>query len=172
MSTFHVIVMYGPAIKYAYLMYHICHMCQSVHIHIWHKYVSIYISHELISISNVTRNTGIHTFHITGTCSWTNIPATLYIYIPLHFNCPQHIHPTLLLISIKKSICCNIYTLYYCKICANNKNALQMPTVCHMPKLLNVHLWSMYASTSVWYEVSPISDVARITVHRCWWWQQ
>ena len=30
--------------------------------------MSVYTSYELIAIKNVTRSTGIHTFHISGTC--------------------------------------------------------------------------------------------------------
>ena len=35
----------------------------------WHNYVSIYASYELTAINNVTRITGVHTFHIIGTCT-------------------------------------------------------------------------------------------------------
>ena len=40
--------------------------------------VSIYISYEFNVINYVTTSTDIHTFHITGICNWTNMPATSY----------------------------------------------------------------------------------------------
>ena len=45
----------------------------------WHSFVSINTSHELTAINNVTRNTGIDTFHIITICSWTNMHVTLHM---------------------------------------------------------------------------------------------
>ena len=47
------------------------------------NYVSIYASYELSVITNVTRSTGIHTSHIIGIFLWTNMPATLHMYVQL-----------------------------------------------------------------------------------------
>ena len=44
-------------------MPHICYICPLFHVHIWHNYVSIYFSWTH-SNENLTRSTGIHTFHI------------------------------------------------------------------------------------------------------------
>ena len=78
-----------------------CHIYQWVEVQIWDYYSSIYNSYELNAISNVTRSTGIHIFHITGMCPWTNMPTTLHKYVPLHF-CSLQIDPTVLHTSIKK----------------------------------------------------------------------
>ena len=32
----------------------------------------------------------IHTLHIIGLCLWTNMPATLHIFVPLHCYCSVH----------------------------------------------------------------------------------
>ena len=49
------------------------------YVQIGDTYVSIYTSHELNAINNVTTNTGIHMFHIT-LCLSTNIPHNAHIY--------------------------------------------------------------------------------------------
>ena len=46
---------------------------------------------------------------------------------------------------------------------AKNVPATNMPLKCHMPKLLDVHLWKKHANIYATYEVAPINDVARIT---------
>ena len=56
---------------------------------------SIYISYELNATHSVTRGPGVHAFHVTCICPWTNVPVTLHIYVPLHFYCSPHIDPTL-----------------------------------------------------------------------------
>ena len=43
-----------------------CYISLLVHVH--GNYVSVYILQELIEINNMTKNTGIHTFHITCIC--------------------------------------------------------------------------------------------------------
>ena len=48
-------------------------------------------------------------------------------YVPLNLYYSLHTDHILLLISSQKSMLCNIYLLYYCKICAKNKYAPQMP---------------------------------------------
>ena len=77
---------------------------------IWDNYVSIYASHELNAINNVTRSTIIHTLHIIGICPWINRHVTLYIYVPLHCYCILHKNPTLLHISVIEQ---QIATLIY-----------------------------------------------------------
>ena len=58
-----------------YLMSH-CHICarknmplkcyigKLIHMHIWVKFINIYVSYRLTGINNVTRNTSIHTLYI------------------------------------------------------------------------------------------------------------
>ena len=41
-----------------------------------------------------------------------------------------------------------------------------MPLKCHIPKLVDMYLGGMYANIHATYEVAPMSDVARITVHK------
>ena len=59
-------------------------------------------------------------------------------------------------ISEKKTTKRNFNLPCYCHTCASNKYALK----CHMPKLLDIHLWGAYANIFVTYEVAPINDVA------------
>ena len=66
------------------------HIQEKGHVHIWHTYVSIDTSYELSPINNMTRNTGIHTFHIIDTCFWTIMPTAIHIYVPLHYYCSLH----------------------------------------------------------------------------------
>ena len=109
-----------------------CHVCHSLHV-----YVNVYNSYELNAINIVTRSTGIHTFHITDICPWTNMGTTLYIYVSLHFYWSLHIGPTILHISMKNSINCNIYFPYYHKLCASNKYAINI-SYAQMPQM---QLW-------------------------------
>ena len=48
----------------------------SVHVQISESYVSIYASYGPNAIHNVTRTTGIPTFHSIGICPWRNMPPT------------------------------------------------------------------------------------------------
>ena len=80
--------------------------------------------------------------------------CTLYICCSLHRNLTlMHIHD--------KAINCNIYLPYHCKICTNKNYAPQMPQICHMPTLFNVHLWEKCANIQAKYEVAISNDVAR-----------
>ena len=100
-SIYHVTAMCAPTVICP-SMPHLCQICKSVHVQIWGNYVSIYTSYELHAVNNVIRNTGIHIFHITGIYPWTNMPATMHIYVPLHIYCNLYTDPTLLLhISVK-----------------------------------------------------------------------
>ena len=44
----------------------------------------------------------------------------------------------------------------------------QMLHICHMAKLLNMHLWEKYAYIYIYaiYETAPIKDADKITVQR------
>ena len=97
-----------------------------------------------------------------------NMPTTLYIYVPLHFWCSVHIDDKLFHTYIKNQQTPNMYLPYYCEICASNKYIYkpQMSQLCYIPKLLNGHLWRKYVHIYARYEVVPINDAARITVHR------
>ena len=56
--------------KYASQILYICYRCKLVHGYM-NRNVSINTSYEPTAIDNVTRSTGIHTFHITDICLWT-----------------------------------------------------------------------------------------------------
>ena len=82
-----------------------------------------------------------HLHLATGICPWTNIPATLHIFISLHFYCSlctdppttAHIHQ-----KINKLTFVYHTTANYVPI---HKYALQMPNKCHTSKLLDEHQW-------------------------------
>ena len=112
----------------------------------------IYIPYEFTAINNVTRSTGIHIFQITGICPWTNMPATLHVFVLLQFYCSLYTG--------------NNNLLYYCKICSSNKYAIQMSNKGHMPKLLNVHQWEKHASIYATYLFTGNNHVIMIVVHR------
>ena len=80
--------------------------------------MSRYVSYLLTRIKNVTRDTGIHTLHITDICPWKNIPVTL------HFCCSLQRDPILVHIQIKKQHSTFIYYTYpsICHICASCTN--------------------------------------------------
>ena len=59
--------------------------------------VSIWMPCELTAVNNVTRSSGIHTFHITGIRTQTNMPTTFHTYVPF------------------TSTVVYIYTPHYCK---------------------------------------------------------
>ena len=68
-----------------------CHMYANQFIGRCVTAISVHISHELTATSNVTRSTGIHTFHNIGICPWTNMPVMLHEYVPLHLYCSEHL---------------------------------------------------------------------------------
>ena len=102
--------------------------------HTWHKHVSMYASCELNAISNVSKNTGIHTFHTIHiypkkyvshiTCMSHHTTTVVYIEIPL-------LHIQSKTTTTEK---CNFLLPCYCQICANNKYAPEMPNKCHIWK--------------------------------------
>ena len=51
---------------YAPQMLHISHIHQLLNVNICNNYDSLYASYGLHAINNVTRNSGIHIFHIMG----------------------------------------------------------------------------------------------------------
>ena len=133
-----------------------CQLCKLVYVPIWGNYVSIYASYELNAINNVTRCTGIHRFHIIGICLWTNVFATLHIYVLLHGYCSLLMDPALLTYHYQTQQKVNFNLPCYCHICANNKYASQLSYINHMLKLLDIHLRGRYANTCVTYEVAAI----------------
>ena len=112
----------------------ICHICKIVNVQISHNYFSIYTSYEFTAINNVTRSTGILTFHIIGICPWTNMLAILHIHVPLHHHSSLIIDQTVLYISVE-TIKCNFNLPYYWHVCASIKYAPQMSHMGHMPTL-------------------------------------
>ena len=137
--------------------------------------VSIYASYKLAAINNMTRNTGIHTFHIIGICPWTDMPATQHINVTLHCYCSLHIDSLVLHMSVEKQ---QTATFSYQAITIHVP-AINMPLkchTCHTYKLDSVsigevcqyicHVWSY------WH-----NHMISSTVHRCWhhyqrwWWQ-
>ena len=87
----------------------------SCYIHIYY----IHAAQELTVINNVMRVTGICTLHIINICSWTNMPATFHIYIPLHCYCSLPVDLMLLHI-IQTAVHCTIYIPYYGHLCVSN----------------------------------------------------
>ena len=50
------------------------------------------VPYELTAINNVSINTGIHTFHITGICPGKNMPTTeCILYSKYRLNTTAHI---------------------------------------------------------------------------------
>ena len=76
-----------------------------------------------MSISDMTKNTGIHTLYITGILSQCLPNCTYMSALLMQTVYRQHITAHIL----KKSRNYNIYLPYYCKICDSNKYAPQMP---------------------------------------------
>ena len=62
--------------KHVPKMWHICYMSITSSAHMRKLCQYICTSHQLHAFNNVNRSTGIHTFHITDICPWTNMPAT------------------------------------------------------------------------------------------------
>ena len=52
-------------------------------------------AYGLTAINSVSRSTDTqtHIYHIIGICPSTNMPATLYLYFPLHVYYTLHIDP-------------------------------------------------------------------------------
>ena len=111
-------------------------------------------SYELTAINNVIISTATYSFHIMGTCLWTNKSATLHMYVPLYCYSSLHIDSTLLLIQVQKSTNHNFSLRFYCYIYARKKKPLK----CHICQLVHVYLWGNYfVYTS--YELTRINNV-------------
>ena len=67
------------------------------------KFLDPSLPYELTEINNMSTRTDIHTFHIIGMCTWTNMSAKLHIYVPLSYYCSLHIYPILLHKEVQKS---------------------------------------------------------------------
>ena len=65
---------------YALQMQSICIIYTVVHAQIGDSCISIYGSYELTAINSVTRNPGIHKFHIIGIWLWRNMATILQMY--------------------------------------------------------------------------------------------
>ena len=126
--------------------------------------MSIHTPYGLTAMNNVTKSTGIHAFHITTTCSWSNMPLTMHIYVQLPFYCSIHIKPTILFTSIKINKLEHLFTILLQnmgkqQICSSN--AIY---ICHMPKLLKRHQWGKHANINATYELTGINYVTRSVV--------
>ena len=84
--------------------------------------------------------------HISHYC---HIPPNKYACCNTHTsNCMSTIcmNPESLHISVKRTTKCNFNPPCCCHICTRDKYAPQIPHVCQIPKLLNVHPWGKYAN--------------------------
>ena len=129
---------------------------------IWYNYVNISTSYELNTMNNVTMTTGMHTFHITAYAP-EQICLSHCTYMSHCTSTIVYTDPTFLCTSIKNKL--QYILTNYCKICEKNKYTPQMPLTCHMPKLLDMHLWGsmpifMPHKQSLW---SKLWSVGRAT---------
>ena len=72
-----------------------------------------------------------------------------------------------------QSVISNIYLPYYCKICATNKYAPQVPYMCQIPKVLDVPQWGKYTNIYATNElpgINPCTDAKNDNGK--WWCQQ
>ena len=130
-----------------------CRICQLLPVQIWDNCVSISTSYELNGVKNVSMTTGIHTFHITDICLWTNVPATLQMCDQLHFYCSPHIDLIFMHTFIKKKT--RRYTLI--KLMQNRRQ---------VHKLLDVHLWGKYVNICATQEVTMTKTMVCRKGHR------
>ena len=109
------------------------------------------------------------------------INFTLLAYVPeqiclLHCTYMSHCISTVVYIETphycthpSKTIKCNIYFSYYCKICAGNKYAHQMLKYIAYVKISWCTSMGKYANIYGTYDLTGINHVTRNTVHRCQW---
>ena len=109
------------------------------------NYVRIYTSYELIIMKNVTMSAGIHAFHITVICPSINMPTKLHIMS----------HCTFTKVYIK-SINCNIYLPYNCHNVPTTNMPPQMPHICHLSKLLNMH--QLEKNVNIYADMNPMAS--------------
>ena len=82
----------------------------------------------------MTRNTGIHIFHIIGICPWTYMPAILYLYVPLYwYHILYRPHITSHISKIKPQLVFTMLLLYMC-------HQEIWPYMSHMPITLCAHM--------------------------------
>ena len=129
--------------------------CASYFMCAWDNYVSIYTSCELNEISDGIPITGIHTFHIIEICPSTYMPATLHMYLPLHYSCslPVDSHITAYIrktsMSLGFGLSSNMYT-FLCHLATISILFHQWPTyvllACQTFCFLYLcqKLWKMY----------------------------
>ena len=72
--------------------------------------MSIFTLYISTHVNHVTGNTTIHIFHITGICPWTNMSATLHIYVSPYYYSSLYRDPNSLYISINKTVTFIYYT--------------------------------------------------------------
>ena len=106
--------------------------------------------------------TGIHTFHITDTCLWTNIPATLYTYVPLHFYCSLLTDLTLLQTTLT-----HIYHTI-AKYVPETYMTLKWHKYSIFPKYFHAFMEQVHQHMHVWG--CSLNDTARCAVHWWQWW--
>ena len=89
----------------------------------------------------------------------------------LHFYCSSAYRPHITAHMHTKSINCNLYLPYYCKICASLQYAPQMPQTLHMHKIFDMNVCGKLPIYKPHMNVLPlINDVASMAVHRQWQW--
>ena len=69
----HISKIIQPKMNNMPLKFQTCLICKLVHMHMRH--ISMYALYEPTAIKCVTGSTGIHIFHIIGTCPSTNMAA-------------------------------------------------------------------------------------------------
>ena len=141
---------------------HISHICQSVHVHIWHTNMSTYASYEPNAISNVTRNTVMHIFHIIGIWTWTNMPVSLHI-CPTALLLWSTYRPHITVHTSQKI--CNRYSINYCQICAWHNHGPQIPHICNTCQLVHALIWGNFVNIYIYtsYELTIINSATRCT---------
>ena len=77
------------------------------------------------------------------------MPAMLHIYVTLDYCCSLHIDPTVLYISVQTQLNAAFNLPCYRHTHVRNNNVLQIPHICHIPKLLSVHQWRKYAKCHI-----------------------
>ena len=117
------------------------------------------MSHNLTAITSVSKTTGIHTFHMIGTCPQTNMFDTLHIYFPLHYCCSQHIELTLLCTKVKKDKICDLIVMLLPYLCQHQIWYLNATNT----KLVHVHIWDNCVHILTLFELPAVNSGTRST---------